>query len=68
MLNSDTMYIEGAQVIPYSIFLDKLVRKRTAHLLEACTKDIQEAKEAIRDVLRAKLTAAGYSVTEQELQ
>jgi hypothetical protein len=64
----EAMYIEGAQVIPYSIFLDKLVRKRTAHLIEACAKDIQEAKEAIRDVLRAKLTAAGYSVTEQELQ
>jgi hypothetical protein len=62
------MTIEGAQVIPYSIFLDKLVRKRTAHLLEACAKDIQEAKEAIRDLLRDKLTAAGYSVTEQELQ
>jgi hypothetical protein len=64
----EAMYIEGAQVIPYSIFLDKLVRKRTAHLLEACAQDIQEAKEAIRDVLRAKLTAAGHSVTEQELQ
>jgi hypothetical protein len=63
----DCMTISGAQVIPYSIFLDKLVRKRTAHLLEACAKDIQEAKEAIRLTLRAKLAAQGFSVTTEEL-
>jgi hypothetical protein len=61
------MTIEGAQVIPYSIFLDKLVRKRTAHLIEACAKDIQEAKEAIRGALRDKLAAQGLSVTAEEL-
>jgi hypothetical protein len=61
------MTIEGAQVIPYSIFLDKLVRKRTAHLIEACAKDLQEAKEAIRDVLRDKLAAQGLSVTAEDL-
>jgi hypothetical protein len=61
------MSIEGAQVIPYSIFLDKLVRKRTAHLIEACAKDIQEAKEVIRGVLRDKLAAQGLSVTAEDL-
>jgi hypothetical protein len=61
------MTIEGAQIIPYSIFLDKLVRKRTSHLIEACAQDIQEAKEAIRGALRDKLAAQGLSVTAEEL-